>query len=77
MTLSLFLVTQLGRRKKVNNGGGWASALDPSDNTWNRKLATVVKKVLVIRIQAADRATTASESQLADDIFGAAHRSID
>ena len=46
--------------------------MDPSDTLWNRKLATVVKKVLVIRIQAADKETTANETQLADDIYGAA-----
>ena len=45
---------------------------DPSDSFWNRKLAAVVKKVLVLRIVAQDKATTASESTLADDIFGAA-----
>jgi hypothetical protein len=45
---------------------------DPSDLIWNRNLATVVKKVLVLRIQAADKSTTASETQLADDVFGAA-----
>jgi hypothetical protein len=46
--------------------------LDPSDLNWNRNLATVVKKVLVLRIQASDKSTTATESQLADDVFGAA-----
>jgi hypothetical protein len=45
---------------------------DPSDLIWNRNLASVVKKVLVLRIEASDKSTTASETQLADDVFGAA-----
>ena len=68
-------VPQLGRRNQGSNGGAKASglrSLDPSDTLWNRKLANVVKKVLVLRIQAADSSTTASETQLSDDIFGAA-----
>jgi hypothetical protein len=62
-------------RRKAENGGGMINGLgswDPYDTTWNRKLANGVKKVLVLRVEAADSATTASESQLADDIFGAA-----
>ena len=39
---------------------------------WNRNLATVVKKVLILRIQSVDASTTVTESQLADDVFGAA-----
>lgn len=38
---------------------------------WNRNLAAVVRKVLVIRIVAQDAQTTATESQLANKIFGA------
>ena len=49
-----------------------SAIIDPSDTQWNRKLATVVKKVLVLRIQAADSSTTSSETQLTDDIFGTA-----
>ena len=73
---SSFLVPQLGRRyqgTKGNNGGVKANGLrrwDPSVTLWNRKLANVVKTVLVLRIEAADSATTASETQLTDDIFG-------
>ena len=37
---------------------------------WNRKLATVTRNVLVLRVEALDTNTTASESQLANDIFG-------
>ena len=66
---------KLGRRNKDSVGNtviSGSGSLDPSDLIWNRKLATVVKKVLVLRIQAADAVTTASETQLADDVFGAA-----
>ena len=35
------------------------------------ELANVVKKVLVLRVVAQDSKTTATETQLADDIFGA------
>ena len=45
-------------------------SLDLSELIWNRNLATVIKTVLVLRIEAADKATTASEAQLSDDIFG-------
>lgn len=44
--------------------------MDPSEEIWHRNLVDVVKKVLVLRIEAADKATTASESELSDDIFG-------
>jgi hypothetical protein len=40
------------------------------NNINNRNLMTGTKTVLVIRATAADRATTASESALSDDIFG-------
>jgi len=66
---------ELGRRNKSSGGSSKATgagSLDPADLIWNRNLATVVKKVLVLRIQAADASTTASETQLADDVFGAA-----
>ena len=69
------LKSQLGRRNKSSGGSSKATgagSLDPADLIWNRNLATVVKKVLVLRIQAADASTTASETQLADDVFGAA-----
>ena len=46
--------------------------LDPSDGFWNRNLqAAVVKTVLVLRIVASDKQTTATEAELADKIFGA------
>lgn len=66
---------KLGRRKMGSRGSGTIDGFgrwDPSDTSWNRKLANVVKRVLVLRIEAADSVTTASESKLADDIFGAA-----
>ncbi|KAI2498224.1 Gametolysin peptidase M11 [Fragilaria crotonensis] len=44
---------------------------DPSDLMWSRNLKTGVRTVLVIRIIARDAQTTATEAQLADDIFGA------
>ncbi|KAI2488977.1 Gametolysin peptidase M11 [Fragilaria crotonensis] len=62
---------KLGRRER-NGVGSSSGSLDTTDLIWNRKLASVVKKVLVLRIQAADASTTASETQLADDVFGAA-----
>jgi hypothetical protein len=54
------------------------SDIDLSDlgMIWNRKLQTVVKKVLVIRAVALDRSTTATEAQLSDDIFGTAGDAI-
>ena len=47
--------------------------MDPIDLYWNRRqlISTGKRTVMVIRIQAKDAATTASEAQLADDIFGA------
>jgi hypothetical protein len=46
--------------------------LDPSDKFWDRHLqAAVVKKVLVLRIVASDKQTTATEAELANKIFGA------
>ncbi|KAI2502870.1 hypothetical protein MHU86_11617 [Fragilaria crotonensis] len=65
---------KLGHRKKKSVGSSPMSgsgSLGPFD-AWNRNLASVVKRVLVLRIQAADASTTASESQLEDDVFGAA-----
>jgi hypothetical protein len=45
---------------------------DPSNRFWNRNLqTTVVKKVLVIRVETADATTTASEAELENKIFGA------
>jgi hypothetical protein len=44
--------------------------MDPSDLLWGRKLKTGVRTVLVIRIIARDAWTTATEEELADDIFG-------
>ncbi|KAI2504195.1 Gametolysin peptidase M11 [Fragilaria crotonensis] len=67
---------KLGRRNKDKRGSTTtrgSGSLDPTDMIWNRNLASVVvRKDLVIQIKAADAATTASESQLADDVFGAA-----
>ncbi|KAI2489233.1 hypothetical protein MHU86_25350 [Fragilaria crotonensis] len=65
--------TQLGHRKKKRGSSpmSGSGSLGPFD-AWNRNLASVVKRVLVLRIQAADASTTASESQLEDDVFGAA-----
>jgi hypothetical protein len=45
--------------------------MDPSDLLWGRNLKTGVRTVLVIRIVARDSQTTATEAQLADDVFGA------
>ena len=57
------------------NGGGQgrANTDDGSDGWWNRgrNLQNVVKKVLVLRVVAQDASTTADETELADDIFGA------
>ena len=47
------------------------SVMDRGDAFWSRNLATVVKTVLVMRIEARDAATTLTESELADKIFGA------
>ena len=46
-------------------------AFDPSDFSWNRNLASNVRTILVIRIVAKDAATTATEAELSDKIFGA------
>ena len=45
--------------------------MDPTDVFWTRNLATTVRTVIVMRIVARDSATTATEAQLADKIFGA------
>ncbi|KAI2503879.1 Gametolysin peptidase M11 [Fragilaria crotonensis] len=45
---------ELGRRNKSSGGSSKATgagSLDPADLIWNRNLATVVKKVLVLRIK--------------------------
>ena len=66
--------SQIGRGKNENtnnNAKNDQEMFDPSDMFWNRKLAGVIKKVLVLRITAQDQSTTASETTLADDIFGA------
>jgi hypothetical protein len=44
--------------------------MDPSDVFWTRNLVADVRTVVVMRIVARDSATTASEAQLADKIFG-------
>lgn len=44
--------------------------MDPTDQLWSRNLQTDVRTVLVIRIVAKDSQTTATEAQLADDVFG-------
>ena len=43
----------------------------PDGNIAHTNLANVIKKLLVIRIVAKDSSTTATETELADDIFGA------
>ena len=45
--------------------------IDPTDMYWSRRLRTGVRTVLVIRIVAKDSTTTATEAQLADEVFGA------
>ena len=45
-------------------------AKDRAEFKGNRKLQATKRTVLVIRIKAKDAVTTASEAQLADDIFG-------
>jgi hypothetical protein len=45
--------------------------MDPSDVFWTRNLVTTVRTVIVMRIVAKDSATTQTEAQLADKIFGA------
>lgn len=44
--------------------------MDPSDLLWNRNLKTGVRTVMVVRIVAKDSQTTATEAQLANDVFG-------
>ena len=70
--------SQLGRHKTRRQIGGSASVegnrRDSVDLYWNRRqliLSTGKRTVMVIRIQAKDAKTSATEAQLADDIFGA------
>jgi hypothetical protein len=74
-TLTLFSPTQLGRQKlrdaNEESAHNQKSVWDNDDSYRSRNLAAVVKTVVVIRVVAKDSATTASETQLADDIFGA------
>jgi hypothetical protein len=44
--------------------------MDPAGSFGNRKLASVVKKVLVLRIVASDIETNATEAELSNKIFG-------
>ena len=66
---------QLGRRNNKSTGevttSIQTSGMDPGDVYWSRNLATVVKTVLVMRIEARDAVTTLTESQLANRTFGA------
>jgi len=59
-------ISQVGNRG--NNGGGNGNG---NKGNRGRNLQNGVKKVLVLRIVAQDRSTTATETELADDIFGA------
>lgn len=63
---------QIGRKSKSNNGVGPQQAED--SDFWfengRRRMATVTKRVLVLRVVAADAETTGSEADLSDDIFG-------
>jgi hypothetical protein len=61
---------QFGRRKKKTKAHSQTRIRNPSDVFWRRNLRTGVKTVLVVRIIAKDARTTATEAQLADDIFG-------
>ena len=63
-------ISQVGYRG--NNGGGNGNgSSNGNGGNHGRNLANVVKKVLVLRVVAKDSATTATETELADDIFGA------
>ena len=67
--------SQLGRRKKKRNLRGSASshenAIDRASMSESRHLLSTGRQtVIVIRIVAVDAATTATEAQLSDDIFG-------
>ena len=75
LILTLLSKSQLGRRKSSGTGReswhGRTNVWDRDDSYRSRNLARVVRKVIVVRVVAKDSATTASEAQLADDIFGA------
>jgi Gametolysin peptidase M11 len=67
--------SQIGRRKKHRNLRGsessLANAMDRTSMARDRHLLSTGRRtVIVIRIVAIDSATTASEAQLSDDIFG-------
>jgi hypothetical protein len=64
-------ISQVGNLK--NNDGGNANRENGNGNGGNRgrNLQNVVTNVLVLRVVAQDTSTTATETQLADDIFGA------
>ena len=63
-------ISQVGYRG--NNGGGNGSGgSNGNGGNRGRNLQNVVKKVLVLRVIAQDARTTATETELADDIFGA------
>jgi hypothetical protein len=72
--------TQVGRITGGNskNGNNGAKNMgDPSSSFWNRNLqSAVVKKVLVLRVVAKDKQTTATEAELANKIFGASGDAI-
>ncbi|KAI2496201.1 Gametolysin peptidase M11 [Fragilaria crotonensis] len=66
---------KIGRRKKLGSLRGSASrhanVMDRTSMSGNRRLLSTGRRtVIVIRIVAIDSATTASEAQLSDDIFG-------
>ena len=66
------MLSQLGSSE---GGYQYSNELDRAASKtsfWNRKLQTGNKKVVVLRIIAQDKSTTASEAQLTDDIFGTA-----
>jgi hypothetical protein len=62
---------------QVGRAGNNRNMIDPSNGFWNRNLQTsTVKKVLVLRVVAQDKQTTATEAQLANKIFGASGDAI-
>ncbi|KAI2492997.1 Gametolysin peptidase M11 [Fragilaria crotonensis] len=63
---------KLGRHRENTRARRVKSAIDATDLPWRRNLLKIgTRSVLVIRIIAKDSATPATESELADDIFGA------
>ena len=68
------MTSQLGGRNKKSKNAVTASihtsGMNPGNIHWSRNLATLVKTVLVMRIEAMDKATTLTESELANKIFG-------